>query len=59
MDEMMIPAFTLIGPWEGDNTWTVTLNDYDRDSADICSLCRFDTKEMAEAFIAANKGGLQ
>jgi hypothetical protein len=53
----IIPALTLIGPWEGDDTWTVTLGDYDPNNYyDVCSQLRFDTKEQAEAFIAANKG---
>jgi hypothetical protein len=52
----VIPAFTLIGPWEGDGTWTVTISDYDpSDHYDICEQLRFETKEQAEAFIAENK----
>jgi hypothetical protein len=50
-----IPAFTLIGPWAGDNTWTVTLNDYDYGRFEVCSQLRFNTKEEAEAFIAESR----
>jgi hypothetical protein len=51
----IIPALTLIGPWKGDDSWTVTTNNYDSENPyDVCSQLRFDTKAAAEAFIAEN-----
>jgi hypothetical protein len=53
----VIPHLTLIGPWDGDDTWTVTLGDYDpTNHYDVCTQRRFNTKEEAEAFIRSQKG---